>query len=117
LGSTRGSIAINIVVTGWQCLTHEVVERSGDTIGSQHSNYEQLLEEHVVEFLPVHRKLAVLWGELVIPILELGGQLIHYIVSKLLEELQLNQFLHGKPGEVRQPLFERVGYVSLDWAL
>jgi len=101
-------IAVNEVPSFWKVVPDEVIESSGDSIWSEHSDDQELLEWHLVEFLPLQRKFLVLWGELVVPILESVWSLLLNLLNEVFEAFDLVQLLESVPGEIREPLLERV---------
>jgi hypothetical protein len=112
-----GGITVNEFISFWKVVSDKVIESSRDSIRSEHPDDQKLLEWHLVEFLPLEREFLVLWGELVVPVLESVRSLLLNLLDEVFEAFDLVQLLESVPGEIRKPLLERVHDICPGWAV
>jgi hypothetical protein len=87
-----GGVAVHVVVTVREGLSNEHIESGRDTIGSQTSDDQQLLEELLLKSLPVKWKLNTFRGKLIVPFSESVRSLFLKILSKQFESFNFNEF-------------------------
>lgn len=86
---TGSGITVNEFSSPRKDLSDEVVKSCGDSVRSEHSDDQKLLERHLIEFLPLERKFLILWGEFVVPVLESVWSLLFDLLNEVLEAFDL----------------------------
>ena len=81
-------------------MSNKVIKSSSDSIWSEYSDDQKLLEWHLIEFLPLKRKFLILWSKLVVPILESVWSFFFKLLNEVFETFNFIQFLETVPGKI-----------------